>query len=64
MLPALKFPGFRQQPDEYRLAHILGVLGIFQIGIAQAENRVGIGVGQPFRLLFIVHSINSFGARS
>ena len=64
MLRRLKGPRLRQQLHEYGLADVLGVVGAFQVGVAQAENGVGVGLGQMLRPLVQVHAINSFGARS
>lgn len=64
MLRALELPGLRQQLDKDGLAYVLGIVGAFQIGVAQAEDGVGIGLDQVFRPLCLVHGINSFGARS
>lgn len=55
MSGAFKLPLLRQKPDEYGLTDILGVLRVFQIGVAQAENGVGVGMGQIFRPLCGVH---------
>ena len=55
-----KVPGFRQQLDEHRLAYVLGVVGVFQIGVAQAEDGVGISLRQAFRPFGWIHQISSF----
>ena len=55
VLRALKLPGLHQQLHEDRLADILGIVGVFQIGVTEAEDRVGVCVGQPLRLFHIVH---------
>ena len=55
-----KFPGLGQQLDEYGLADILRVVGIFQIGVAKPENGVRVGIRQAFGLLRYVHDIHSF----
>ena len=52
---ALKVPGLCQELDKDGLTHVLGVLGIFQIGVAQAENGVGVVLRQTLRLLAVIH---------
>ena len=39
------------QLEKDRLADVLGVVGVAEIGVAQAEDEVGVGVHQPLRLL-------------
>ena len=55
-----KVPGFRQQLDEHRLADVLGVVGVFQIGVAQAEDGIGVSLRQVFRPFRWIHFISSF----
>ncbi len=50
MLRRLKFPGLLQQAEEHRLADVLGILRIFQVGNAQAQDQFGVGLHQAFRL--------------
>ena len=64
MVRRVEFPGLRQQLYEDCLADVLGVVGVFQIGVAQAEDGVGVGLRQLFRPFIQVHGISSFKARS
>ena len=42
--------GLLEQLEKDRLADILGVVGALEVGVAQAEDQVGLGVHQPFGL--------------
>ena len=48
--PERKSLGLLEQLEKDRLADILGVVGALEVGVAQAEDQVGIGVHQPFGL--------------
>ncbi len=50
MLRRGKGLGLLEQLEKDRLADILGVVGALEVGVAQAEDQVGIGVHQPFGL--------------
>ena len=50
MLPGGKGPGLLHQLQKNRLADILGVLPALEVGIAQAQDQIGIGLHQPLRL--------------
>ena len=47
MLRTAKSLGILQQLEKNVLSDILGVVGIAQIGVAQPEDQVGIGLHQP-----------------
>ena len=60
----VKLPGLRQELYKDALADVLGVVGVFQIAVTEAEDGVGVGLCQVFRPFVLIHGVNSFGARS
>ena len=57
MLRTFKMPGIGEQLEKNGLADILCVGGAFQIGIAQPQDQVGIGIHQPLCLAAVHGSI-------
>ena len=42
--------GLFQQLEEDRLADVLGVLGVVEVGVGQAEDEIGVGLCQALCL--------------
>ena len=60
MCRAFKFLRMCQQADKDRLADVLCIVGIFQIGIAEAQNGVRIGLREILCPIG-VQCLSSFG---